>query len=101
MEPVPAHYDVVRHVVVRHVVENGVIGEVVTVVADHGQRLYRTARPGSRSTEFAGGALLDLGVYLVSFADWVLGAPTSVSAAGTLTDLDLDPTTTITVTGAG
>ena len=52
-----------------------------------------TARPGC-SPELAGGALLDLGVYPVSFADLVLGAPSSVSPPGTLTDLGVDATTT-------
>jgi predicted dehydrogenase len=90
------HYDVVRHVV-----ETGLIGELVSVFADHGQRLYPAGPARLSQPELAGGALLDLGVYPVSFADLVLGAPTSVSAAGTLTDLGVDATTTITVTGAG
>ncbi len=71
------------------------------VFADHGQRLYPDGPARLSQPELAGGALLDLGVYPVSFADLVLGAPTSVSAAGTLTDLGVDATTTITVTGAG
>lgn len=90
------HYDVVRHVV-----ETGLIGGLVSVFADHGQRLYPDGPARLSQPELAGGALLDLGVYPVSFADLVLGAPTSVSAAGTLTDLGVDATTTITVTGAG
>ena len=45
--------------------------------------------------------MLDLGVYPVSFADLVLGAPEHVTATATLTDLGVDATTTITVTGAG
>lgn len=76
--------------VVAQVVESGLIGELVTVFADHGQPLYpdgpeRLARP-----ELAGGALLDLGVYPISFADHVMGPATDVVASGTLTDLGVD-----------
>jgi len=89
------HYDVVRHVV-----EAGLIGEVVAVFADHGQRLYPDGPERLSQPELAGGALLDLGVYPVSFADVVLGAAESVRASGTLTDLGVDATTTVTVTNA-
>ena len=90
------HYDVVRHVV-----ESGLIGDVVAVLADHGQRLYPDGPARLAQPELAGGALLDLGVYPVSFADLVIGAPDAVTATGTLTELGVDATTTITVTGAG
>ena len=90
------HYDVVRHVV-----ESGLIGDVVAVFADHGQRLYPDGPARLAQPELAGGALLDLGVYPVAFADLVLGAPEQVTATGTLTDLGVDATTTITVTGPG
>lgn len=84
--------------VVRHVVESGLIGDVVALFADHGQRLYPDGPARLSDPELAGGALLDLGVYPVSFADLVLDAPASVSARGTLTDLGVDATTSVTVT---
>jgi predicted dehydrogenase len=90
------HYDVVRHVV-----ESGLIGDIVAVFADHGQCLYPDGPARLAQPELAGGALLDLGVYPVAFADLVLGAPERLTATGTLTDLGVDATTTITVTGAG
>lgn len=85
--------------VVRRTVEAGTLGEVLLVEADHGQLLWpqgpaRLARP-----ELAGGALLDLGVYPVSFADHVLGGLTDVTARGVLTDLGVDATTTIDARG--
>src|ERR1700753_2270961 len=56
----------------------GALGEIVTVTADHGQ--WFAEDPGFRlfAPELGGGALLDLGVYPVSFASMVLGTPTRV-----------------------
>jgi predicted dehydrogenase len=63
---------------VRDWLTQGALGEIVTVTADHGQwfaedRDFRLFAP-----ELGGGALLDLGVYPVSFASMVLGTPSRV-----------------------
>ena len=63
------------HVIqIRELLGEGVLGSIVTVTADHGQ-LFED--PGLRlfAPELGGGALLDLGVYPVSFASMVLGTP--------------------------
>jgi predicted dehydrogenase len=59
-----------------------VIGDVTTVIADHGQRFPPDLPHRLRRPDLGGGALLDLGVYPVSFASWVLGVPTHVLAMG-------------------
>jgi predicted dehydrogenase len=66
--------------VVRDWVESGVLGEIVTVMADHGQ--WFTEDPEFRlfAPELGGGALLDLGVYPVSFASMILGTPQRIAA---------------------
>lgn len=76
--------------VVRQVVESELLGQIHTVAADHGQQLYpagpeRLAEPG-----LAGGALLDLGVYPLSFASMVLGELGRIRAVGSLTEDGVD-----------
>jgi len=63
---------------IRALLADGVLGEIVTVIADHGQWFAKD--PGFRlfAPELGGGALLDLGVYPVSFASMVLGPPERV-----------------------
>ncbi len=69
------------HVVrVRELIAAGAIGEVRTVVADHGQYFAPDPRHRLYAPELGGGALLDLGIYPVSFASMVLGEPASVTA---------------------
>ena len=58
--------------------------------ADHGQWFAYDAGHRLYAPELAGGALLDLGVYAVSFAHDLLGPPLAVQAAGVLTETGVD-----------
>lgn len=74
---------------------SGALGEVTSLVADHGQHIppgdgHRLHRP-----DLGGGALLDLGVYPVSLALHVLGRPSSVVATGSLLSSGLDAQTSM------
>jgi predicted dehydrogenase len=68
----------------RELLAEGAIGEIVAVQADLG--LARDFDPSDRlfAPELGGGALLDLGPYVVSFAQMLLGAPQTVVAVGAL-----------------
>jgi predicted dehydrogenase len=65
---------------IRRLVEEGALGEIVTVSADHGQWFAKDPDFRLFAPELGGGALLDLGVYPVSFASMLLGAPDTIAA---------------------
>ena len=69
-------------VALRELIADGAIGEVRSVQADLG--VSREYDPADRLFDLGlgGGALLDLGVYVVSFAQMLLGAASSVAAVG-------------------
>jgi predicted dehydrogenase len=77
----------------REILAAGLLGEVRAVTADHDQKIDhipRLIRP-----ELGGGALLDLGIYPVSFAWDVLGAPDTVLSHATMTETGVDRETSI------
>ncbi len=80
------------HVVaLRSVLARGDIGRIVGLIADHGQPFASwPATHRIHNPELAGGALLDLGVYPVSFAHDLLGVPDRIAAIGSLTPTGVD-----------
>lgn len=69
------------HVVaIREMIANGELGEVVVVEADHGKWFEEDSASRLFAPELGGGALLDLGVYPVSFASMILGRPDRITA---------------------
>ena len=66
------------HVVaIRELLAQGALGGIVALTADHGQ-FFEDHGHRLFAPELGGGALLDLGVYPVSFASMVLGTPERV-----------------------
>ena len=80
---------------VREIIASGILGKILTVHADHGQRLADQNIPRLVDPLLAGGALLDLGIYPVSFAHMILGNPTKITASGVLTDRGVDGQTSM------
>src|SRR4051794_29290830 len=62
---------------IRRLLADGALGQITTVVADHGQ--FFAPDPAHRlyAPELGGGALLDLGIYPVSWAHLLHGTPTA------------------------
>lgn len=75
-------------------VTQGAIGQVRSITAQHGQMLVG-ANPRLWRPDLAGGAMLDLTVYPISFAHALLGAPAAITAIGHLTDAGVDAAETV------
>jgi predicted dehydrogenase len=75
---------------IREIIAAGTLGEVRTLLADHDQLLPSDPQHRINNPELGGGALLDLGVYPVSFAVDLFGAPSSVTARGDKTKTGVD-----------
>jgi len=84
------------HIVrIRSLLAAGALGEPRTVIADHGQWFARDASHRLFAPALGGGALLDLGIYPVSFVSMVLGTPTGVTAVSDAAFTGVDATTSI------
>jgi len=88
-----------RFDIVRQVLDGGVLGDVRTVQADHGERFdppHRILDPA-----MAGGSLLDLGTYVTTLATWVLGPATHVQVSGEMTPTGVNGQAAMLLTHAG
>ena len=72
------------------VINSGKIGDVRFVTADHSQFLPESFAKRLWQPELGGGALLDLGIYPVSFFNRIFGAPKKITAEATLAYTGVD-----------
>ena len=75
---------------VRELVGSGVLGEVRQVRADLGWRVEVPPTDRLLDPALGGGALLDMGVYVLTFAQLFLGEPSTVRAAASLSEAGVD-----------
>lgn len=80
---------------IREIIAAGTLGEVRTLIADHNQNLPKDPEHRINNPALGGGALLDLGIYPVSFAFDLFGAPTTVKAIAATTATGVDRQTAI------
>jgi predicted dehydrogenase len=78
---------------IRDLLRQGALGEVRTLISDHSQNLPKDPSHRINAPELGGGALLDLGIYPVSFSYDVFGAPTKIVASATMTATGVDAQT--------
>jgi predicted dehydrogenase len=65
---------------IRELLAAGALGELRSLIVDHDQKLPTDVAHRIQNPELGGGALLDLGIYPISFAWDVFGEPSSVYA---------------------
>ncbi|MGO2468847.1 MAG: Gfo/Idh/MocA family protein [Microbacterium gubbeenense] len=75
---------------IREILAAGTIGEVRAVSADHTQSISTDPAHRLNALELGGGALLDLGIYPISFVWDVLGAPATIQASGRIGETGAD-----------
>ncbi|WP_259162493.1 Gfo/Idh/MocA family protein [Microbacterium phyllosphaerae] len=68
--------------ILRQLIEEGALGRIQQVTADFGGVVEYAPDGRMWNPQLAGGALLDMGVYPISFTSMVLGAPERVTATG-------------------
>ncbi|MDO5049378.1 MAG: Gfo/Idh/MocA family oxidoreductase [Actinomycetaceae bacterium] len=83
----------------REVLRSGALGDIVSIYADHGQKLDGIER--LEKLELGGGALLDLGVYPISFIQSILGNPEMIDAVGLVNPEGIDEHEIIAMTYVG
>ncbi|WP_066367137.1 Gfo/Idh/MocA family protein [Herbidospora mongoliensis] len=83
---------------IRELLAEGRLGDVRLVVAEHGVWFRHDPVHRMFDPDLGGGALLDLGVYPISFLSMVLGTPSTVTASTQFGDTGVDGQTSV-VTG--
>ncbi|GAB2540303.1 Gfo/Idh/MocA family protein [Brachybacterium huguangmaarense] len=86
--------------VLAQVVASGMLGEIVSLAADHGQSFDPDPEHRLFAPELGGGALLDLGVYPISFAQALLGDLSDLAIRGSLTETGVDAHVSLLARGA-
>jgi uncharacterized LabA/DUF88 family protein len=75
---------------IREILAAGTLGEIRAVFADHTQKITDDPSHRLNALDLGGGALLDLGIYPISFFWDILGAPVAVTARARLADTGAD-----------
>jgi len=84
------------HVVrIRELITEGRLGDIRSVIADHGQWFVEDPDFRLFAPVLGGGALLDLGIYPISFASMIFGKPRTITAVSDPAFTGVDAQTTV------
>lgn len=75
---------------IREIIAEGTLGEVRSLIADHTQKLPEDPAHRINALELGGGALLDLGIYPISFSWDLFGAPLTIQSTAAFKDTGAD-----------
>lgn len=84
--------------IIRQLLADGAVGEVDLVTADFGFAMPFDATNRLYDPALGGGALLDAGVYPISFASSIIGAPSRIAAFGALAPTGVDARAAVSLT---
>ena len=79
----------------KKILKENYIGKIHSLYACHGQNLKGIKNPRLWTKELGGGALLDLGIYVVSLSQMVLGTPKNIQAKSIFTKEGVDAKTSM------
>ena len=79
----------------KKILKDDPIGKVHSLYACHGQNLKGVKNPRLWTKELGGGALLDLGIYVVSLSQMILGTPKNILAKSIFTKEGIDAKTSM------
>jgi predicted dehydrogenase len=80
---------------IREILAAGTLGPIGFITAEHGQWFPLDPNHRIFAPELGGGALLDLGIYPISFANFVLGDPARITAVSDPAFTGVDGTTSV------
>ncbi len=81
--------------IIRGLIKENAIGDIHSLFACHGQDLTHSNNPRLWTKGLGGGALLDLGIYVVSLAHMILGKPKNIIASSIFTKQGVDAKTSM------
>ena len=86
--------------VIKQLLDEGVLGDIAVVTADFGANFMDDPDGIVFRPELGGGVLRDIGIYVLWFSSFVLGAPQNIVSSGSFTESGVDGQAAMILTAA-